>query len=75
MGNEHAATGAATTKNIIHNLKEKNLSRNALAIKAGIASATFYRKMGHPEQFTLKDLGSIAEALEVPFIELIKDAA
>lgn len=75
MGNEQTATGAATTKNIILGLAEKRLSKNALAVRAGIPSATLYRKLEHPEQFTLRDLGSIAAALEIPFVELLKDAA
>lgn len=75
MENESTAAGSTTSKNILLGLAEKRLSKNELAVRAGIPSSTFYRKLEHPEQFTLKDLGCIAQALEIPFVELLKDAA
>jgi len=66
----------STTKhNILHKMIDKGLKQNALAINAGIPSTTFDRKLKHPEQFTLKDLGSIAQALDIELKDLFKDAA
>ena len=66
---------SATARKIKLELVDQNLSRNALATRAGIASTSFTRKLEHPEQFTLKDLGSIAQALEIKLADLFKDAA
>ncbi|QIG57711.1 helix-turn-helix DNA binding domain protein [Arthrobacter phage Shoya] len=62
-------------RNIKSHLVDQGLTKNALAIKAKIPATTFDRKLGRPEQFTLKDLGDIAEALNVTFEHLIKGAA
>lgn len=75
MGNGRASLSAATTRNIEQALADKNLTRNTLATKSGIPKSTLYRNLNHPEQFTLRELGQIAEALEVPFVDLVKDAA
>jgi len=76
MGTESASLKAAITKNIEQALDEKNLTRNALADKAGIPKSTLYRNLDRgPEQFKLIELGQIAEALGMPIVELIKDEA
>lgn len=75
MGIKQANQSAATTKNIEHALGEKNLTKSALAAKAGIAQSTFYRNLGHPEKFTLREIGLIADALDLPLTDLLKDAA
>jgi DNA-binding Xre family transcriptional regulator len=75
MENKPAAISAVAARNIKLELVDRSLTKNALATKAGIPSTTFTRKLDHPEQFTLKDLGSIAEALDVRFEDLLKDAA
>ena len=65
----------ATARKIKLELFNRDISKNALATRAGIASTSFTRKLEHPEQFTLKDLGSIAQALEIDLADLFKDAA
>ncbi len=75
MGIEQARLSAAITKNIDQALADKDLSRNALSDKSGIPKSTLYRNMDRPAQFKFSELGRIAEALEVPLAELIKDAA
>jgi DNA-binding Xre family transcriptional regulator len=67
---------AVATKNIKLGIVDKKLTRNALAVQAGIPASSFNRKLDiRPELFTLKDLGDIAEALGVQFEDLIRDAA
>jgi len=66
---------STTKRNILVRLVDKGLTKNSLATTAGIPSTTFDRKLKHPEQFTLKDLGSIAQALDIELKELFKDAA
>ena len=73
--NHNGGITATAKRNIIVSIVDKGLTRNAVAIKAGIPSTTFIRKLDHPEQFTLKDLGSIAQALEIELTELLRDAA
>jgi len=75
METNHPPIAATAVRNIKAHLFDQDLSKNALAIKAGIASTTFARKFEHPEQFTLAEIGKIAEALNVTFPDLIKDAA
>lgn len=75
MGNGQASLSAATTRNIEQALATKDITRNALAIKSGIPKSTLYRNLDHPDKFTLRELGQIAQALEIPFAELVKDAA
>lgn len=65
----------AAARKIKLELIDKNLTKNALATRAGIASTSFTRKLEHPEQFTLKDLGSIAQALEIELTDFFQDAA
>jgi hypothetical protein len=75
MGTIQTPISAATTRNIDRKLEDQGLTKNALAIKAGIASSTFDRKYKHPGKFTLDEIGSIAAALDVNFEDLLKDAA
>jgi predicted transcriptional regulator len=73
MGIEDAGLSASLIRNIEHARREKNLSKNELAIRAGIPKSTFYRNLPRPEDFSVKETGRIAEALEVSIIDLIKD--
>jgi hypothetical protein len=75
MGTNHTAVSTATKRNILLGILDKGTSRSAVAAKAEISSSTFHRKLKHPEQFTLKDLGDIAQALEIDLKDLLKDAA
>lgn len=75
MGTEASALSATAKHNILLGILEKGTTKNATAIKAGIAPTTFDRKLNNTGSFTLAELGSIAEALEVKLADLIKDAA
>lgn len=75
MGIERASQSAAITKNIDQALTDKNLTRNALSDKAGIPKSTLYRNLDRPEQFKFSELGQIADALQIPLLELIQDTA
>lgn len=75
MGIEDASLSAAITRNIEQALEEKNLTKNELATRAGIAKSTLYRNMNRPENFTIKETGRIAEALDVGLIDILKETA
>lgn len=73
--NYTAGIPAATKRNILYRLLDQDLSQTALATKANIPTSTLHRKIHNPASFTLHELGNIAAALDIPFTELIKDAA
>lgn len=75
MATNYTAVSTATKRNILLGIIDKGTSRSATAAKAGISSSTFHRKLNNPEQFTLKDLGSIAQALDIELKDILKDAA
>jgi len=75
MDQNNPTISAVAARNIKLALVDRDLKKNALAIKAGIPTTSFDRKLNHPEQFTLKDLGCIAQALDIHFADLLKDAA
>jgi DNA-binding Xre family transcriptional regulator len=82
MATNYTAVSTATKRNILLGILDKGTSRTATAAKAGISSSTFHRKLSKPEQFTLEDLGNIAQALEMELTDLLptgdlasKDAA
>ena len=76
MDKNNPTLSALAARNIKLALVDQDLTKNALAIKAGIPSTSFDRKLNHePEKFTLKDLGCIAQALDLHFADLLKDAA
>lgn len=75
MGITASALSATTKHNILLGILEKGTTKNATAIKAGIAPTTFDRKLNNTGTFTLAELGSIAEALDLTFTDLLKDAA
>jgi len=75
MATNYTAVSTATKRNILLGILDKGTSRSATAAKAGISSSTFHRKLNNPEQFTLKDLGDIAQALEIELKDLLEGAA
>jgi lambda repressor-like predicted transcriptional regulator len=66
---------AATNHNILLGILKKGSSRNATARMAGIAPTTFYRNLERPETFTLRDLGQIAEVLDLTLEDIFRSAA
>lgn len=75
MGINVTAISAATNRNILLGILDKGSTKNATAIKAGIAPNTFYRKLNSCEDFTLRELGQIANALDLKLEDLLKGAA
>jgi len=73
--NNNGEITATAKRNILVRLVDKGLTKNSLATEAGIPSTSFDRKLKHPEQFTLKDLGSIAQALDIELKDLFKEPA
>ncbi|GAP53830.1 hypothetical protein AHiyo6_03950 [Arthrobacter sp. Hiyo6] len=65
------AISAATNRNILLGILERNTSKNAIAIKAGIPSTTFTRKLNGDGDFTLRELGKIAEALALELADIL----
>jgi hypothetical protein len=65
------AISAATNQNIRLGILEKNSSKNAVAIKAGIPTTTFTRKLTGNGDFTLRELGKIAEALDRQLVDIL----
>lgn len=76
MATNYTAVSTAAKRNILLRIIDTGTSRSAVAAKAGISSSTFHRKLNkNPEQFTLKDLGDIAQALEIELTDLLKQDA
>lgn len=75
MEKPHPTIGAVAARNIKLELVDRNISKNALATKAGIPATTFTRNLDRPENFTLKHISDIAAALGVKFTDLLKDTA
>lgn len=69
--NTTAEITSATNENILLHILRKNTSRNALARSAGLAPTTFNRKIDGHNDFTLRELGSIAEALNVQLDKIL----
>lgn len=62
---------SATNRNIITGIVEKATNRNATATKAGIPLTTFNRKLNGDGDFTLRELGKIAEALDRQLADIL----
>lgn len=73
--NNTAVITTATSRNILMGIVENGITKNELANKANIPATTFDRNLKEPERFTLKQLGSVAQALGISFPDLFKDAA
>lgn len=71
MEQDVTAISAATNRNILLGILEKGTTKNATAIKAGIASTTFNRKLNSTGDFTLRELGQIADALDLQLGDIL----
>ena len=71
----NAAVVTATNRNILLEILTRGTSKNAIATKAGISTSSFHRKVTGKTDFTLRELGKVADALEVKIEDIIKDAA
>ena len=75
MERNNTAVVTATNRNILLEILTRGTSKNAIATKAGISTSSFHRKVTGQTDFTLRELGQVADALEVPLTHIIKDAA
>lgn len=64
METKATAIIAATNRNILLGIVERNTNRNAVARKANIAPTTFNRKLDGVTDWTIPELGRVAEALD-----------
>jgi hypothetical protein len=71
MENNTIKISAATNRNIMLGILEKGSTKNAIAVKAGIPSTTFTRKLNSDGDFTLRELGKIAEALDRQLVDIL----
>jgi DNA-binding phage protein len=75
MEPNNTAVVTATNRNILLEILTTGTSKNAIATKAGISTSTFHRKVTGKTDFTLRELGKVATALDLKLTDLIKDAA
>jgi predicted transcriptional regulator len=71
MENNNDAVATAIKRNIIYGLVDKGLSKNETATRAGIPTSTFHRKLKGTGDFTIRELGQIAEALDRQLVDLL----
>ncbi|BCW61905.1 hypothetical protein [Arthrobacter sp. StoSoilB22] len=71
MGNNTAEITSATNETILHQITKRRTNRNAVAARAGVPSSTFNRKVDGHGDWTVKELGQIAEALDMKLPEVL----
>jgi len=71
MDTSTSAISAATNQNILLGIVETRSTRNATATRAGIPTTTFNRKLNGDGDFTLRELGKIAEALDRQLADIL----
>lgn len=64
METKATAIIAATNRNILIGIVEKKTNRNAVARKANIPPTSFNRKLDGVTDWTIPELGRVAEALD-----------
>lgn len=75
METKQTPPGAIAARKIAIEIVDQGTTRHAVAVKAGFAPSTFGRRLDRPEQFTIEELGEVAQALHLTFADLFKDAA
>ena len=75
MEPNNAAVVTATNRKILLEILTRGTSKNAIATRADISTSSFHRKVTGKTDFTLRELGRVAEALEVKIEDIVKDAA
>lgn len=73
MASNVGAISAVTSRNILLGILEKGITKNATAMKAGIPSTTFARKLNNCGDFTLRELGQIADVLDLKITDMLKE--
>jgi len=71
MESKAAEITSATNRNILLGIAEKSTTRNAVARESGIPLTTFNRKLDGHTDFTLRELGSIAAALDRQLADIL----
>lgn len=71
MEPNNTAVTTATKRNILLGILDKGISQTAAAKLAGIPSSTFNRKIHNTGDFTLRELGLIATALDRPLADIL----
>lgn len=71
MGTTTTRVTAVTNLNILQEIKNRNTNKNAVAQQAGIPKTTFNRKVDGKADFTLAELGDIAEALGITLGDIL----
>lgn len=71
MATNYGAVTTATNQNILLGILTKGTSKNATATRAGIPTSTFNRKISNTGDFTLRELGKIAEALDLDLADIL----
>lgn len=71
MATNYSAVTTATNEKIVLELHRKGLSKSAAATRAGIPTSTFHRKLHNTGEFTLNELGKIAEALDLHLADIL----
>lgn len=69
--NSTAIVTAATNHNILLGIVKHDTTKNAVARKAGIPMTTFDRKINGRSDFTLRELGAVAEALGLGLADIL----
>jgi len=75
MEPNNAAVVTATNRKILLEILTRGTSKNAIATRADISTSSFHRKVTGKTDFTLRELGRVAEALGVKIEDIVKDAA
>lgn len=75
MESNVSAISAATRRNILLGILDKDTTKNATAIKAGIPSTTFDRKLNNCGLFTVRELAQIANVLDLKLEDMFKEIA
>lgn len=75
MESNNPTVVTATNRNILLEILTRGISKNSIAKRADISTSSFHRKVTGKTDFTLRELGRVAEALEVKIEDIIKEAA
>lgn len=62
---------ALTNHNILLGIVKQGTTKNAVARAAGIPATTFDRKVNGKSDFTLRELGQVAEALGLTLADIL----
>lgn len=71
MGTNNSAVVTATNRNILLEILTKGTSKRTIAAKAGFSSSAFHRKVTGQVNFTLRELGRVAEALDLSLGDIL----